>query len=270
MAISAATSKVSREDVEQEAANLAFAERVFAETHGRFTDDLAELGYLPSDGMDVHVVTTPQENKFCVDAVSGDYSGQTWDSSFTSDGETVRVFGGLCEGAIRAGESPVQPTLAGRKTYLPWSLVARAEAAFFNSLRRDRQRLPTVGPSGVGPRRREASRGARPQDRRVTCGLVTLFPRAGFLGPLLGTGALDRPKKGRRYGTDFGDLLGRLGCDLDPNRHRRWSVYRSSFEALDLRTNQAVDTGASPTGGLKGELLTADAADVNPPAEPHT
>jgi hypothetical protein len=81
-----------------------------------------------------------------------------------------------------------------------------------------------------------------------------------FLGPLLGTGALDRPKKGRRYGTDFGDFLGRLGCDLDPNRHRRWSVYRSSFEALDLRTNQAVDTGASPTGGLNGELLTADAA----------
>jgi hypothetical protein len=56
---------------------------------------------------------------------------------------------------------------------------------------------------------------------------------------------------GRRYGTDFGDFLGRLGRDLDPNRYRRRSVYRNSFEAPALRTNQSVGTGASQKGGLK-------------------
>jgi hypothetical protein len=104
------STKVSREDVEQEAADLAFAERDFAETHGHFTDDITELGFRPSSRIDVHVVTTLEENKFCVDAVSGDYTGQTWDSSFSSDGETVRVFSGLCEGPIRRGESSIPPS----------------------------------------------------------------------------------------------------------------------------------------------------------------
>jgi hypothetical protein len=110
IAISAATSKPSLEDVQQEAANLAFAERTFAETHGRFTDDIAELGFRPSDGMDVRVSTSLEEDKFCVDAVSGDYSARAYDSSFSSDGVTVSGFGGLCEGPIRPGGSSVPPS----------------------------------------------------------------------------------------------------------------------------------------------------------------
>ena len=42
-----------------------------------------------------------------------------------------------------------QPLLVERPTCLGRSSLSRAEAAFFKSLRWDRQRLPTVGPSGV-------------------------------------------------------------------------------------------------------------------------
>lgn len=105
--ISAAT-KVPLEEVRQEAANVAFAERTFAETHGRFTSDLAELGYRPSGGIDVHVVTTPEEDKFCVDAASSDYAARTWDSRFRSDG--VLVAAGLCQGPVRPGSSPEPPS----------------------------------------------------------------------------------------------------------------------------------------------------------------
>ena len=107
---SIAGTKVSLDEVKQEAANVAFAERAFAETHGRFSNDLAELGFVPRQGVEVHVVTTPHQYKFCVDVVSSDYAARTWDSQFRDGGETINVWSGRCQEPVRPGASPIPPS----------------------------------------------------------------------------------------------------------------------------------------------------------------
>ena len=94
------TTRVSREDVSQQAANLAFAEHYYYEEHGEFTSDLDKLNPVTISRIHFGVYTDVSGQHFCVDAIGGDderpYRAATWDDQFTPDGERVQTWRTSC------------------------------------------------------------------------------------------------------------------------------------------------------------------------------
>jgi hypothetical protein len=95
-----ASLRIDREDVRQEAANLAFAEKAYQETHGHFTDDLSELRFAHNGRISVHVVASFDE--FCVDAQYGALSAVSREADFTEEGQRVSVGSGHCDGQLNS------------------------------------------------------------------------------------------------------------------------------------------------------------------------
>jgi hypothetical protein len=105
--VSAAT--VSPDEVRQQAANLAFAEREYQAVHGRYTENLSDLTFGRNTRITVHVVAT--ETEFCVDAQYNELAARTAEDQFDSAGETVRLHTGLCNGRLFQPLGPEQGQL---------------------------------------------------------------------------------------------------------------------------------------------------------------
>ena len=92
-----AATRITYEDVNQRAANLAFAELSYKQAHGRFTKDFSALGPIAGDTrISMDVVVDWSGSQFCVDAHSGPYSVRTWEDQFNSGNQRVWTWRGLC------------------------------------------------------------------------------------------------------------------------------------------------------------------------------
>jgi hypothetical protein len=84
---------ITRGDVGQQVATLAFAERYYYEEHLEFTSDLDKLNADLDERIGVGVWVGASGQTFCVEAYGGDdehqYRAATWDHEFEDDGETV-------------------------------------------------------------------------------------------------------------------------------------------------------------------------------------
>jgi hypothetical protein len=85
--------RVTEDDVRQQVANLAFAERYYYEEHGEFTSDLDKLNPVRVSRVNIGVFIDSSGQSFCVTAWGGDHErAATYDSAFTSDGEHVKLW----------------------------------------------------------------------------------------------------------------------------------------------------------------------------------
>jgi hypothetical protein len=98
--LSVNAARVTEDDVGQQVANLAFAERYYYEEHGEFTSDLDKLNPVWISRVSISVFTDASGQKFCVTAWGGDHErAATYDDAFTPDGERVKWWSGRgCDG----------------------------------------------------------------------------------------------------------------------------------------------------------------------------
>ncbi len=99
-----AANTIHLSDVRQQAANLAFAEKAYKETHGTYTQDLSQLSVTIRSELTVHVGAT--RDTFCVDAQydAGDrgiLKAATYQNQFSADGRRVWTYLIQCDGSTR-------------------------------------------------------------------------------------------------------------------------------------------------------------------------
>jgi hypothetical protein len=103
----AAANTIHTDDVQQQVANLAFAEKAYKDAHGTYTNELSDLSVSVDSRVSVHVWAN--EDKFCVDAIYKPraLTSHTYQDQFTPDGQLVKTLGGLCDGRISPAPPPV-------------------------------------------------------------------------------------------------------------------------------------------------------------------
>ena len=67
------STRVTEDDVRQQVANLAFAERYYHEEHGEFTSDLDKLNPITVSRVHFAVFIDASSQSFCVTAYGGDH-----------------------------------------------------------------------------------------------------------------------------------------------------------------------------------------------------